>query len=201
MKSSAYQAALHAWILESERQLRACERWQPEGSAAEYTLFLPAPAFLSPASQLKLQAVNSEKHWQQMFELRMQIEAAYGLDQPEIVEQLVADIRYKQKHLQGQWYLARVAGQWVGEIGLVPSECLLQGQRVRLGRLQDVDILPAYQGQGYGHQLLAAICQQALAQGLAGLGLMALQEDWPAQWYQRLGFERVGQVAATEPRF
>ena len=181
---------LKALTLQSEKSLQACESWRPQGPPqTEYIMCLPAERFLHNTTKIKLIAVTHPEDWQKLYALRQQVETAFGLNDPEIIRTLIQDIQSKQKNLNGQWYLAQNhTGDFVGEIGYIPIE----SPWGTLGRLQDVDIAPNWQGQGLGTALIAAFCQIARTQKLQGLLLMALQNDWPWQWYEKLGFEHIG---------
>lgn len=140
---------------------------------------------------LRLKPVQSDADWQKMRHLRSKIEQAFGLSDPKIIGQLVEDIQRKQEALNGQWYLAFTdtsAPHAVGEIGWFPVTSPLG----TLGRIQDVDILPEYQGKGLGQALMTALCREAQKAQLQGLLLMALKTDWPWRWYEKLGFRVVG---------
>jgi GNAT superfamily N-acetyltransferase len=135
---------------------------------------------------IRLDEVTSESHWQAMLAIRMQVERAFGIVDEEVVQTFIDEIRKCQRVLGGRWYVARAPGYeaYVGEVGLVPFE--FGGRRV--GRLQDVDIVPCFQGRGFGNALLDAIIHQAKCDGLQALCLLADVKDWPRHWYRRRGF-------------
>lgn len=182
---------LHQFTLDTERQLRACETFKPSGTQSEATLFL-ALDHQPRVNPIVLEPIQSPKNWQSYTALRTQIERAFGLTDPHQIRHIVKDIQTKQKQLQGQWYLAQdpETEAYCGAIGLVPF--LFEGQI--LGRVQDVDILPAFQNQGLGNRLLSALIHKAQSKKLKGLVLMAKTNDWPLQWYQRKGFKLLGQA-------
>ena len=51
--------------------------------------------------------------------------------------------------------------------------------------------MPLEQSKGYGRELLMETCIKADEMGLDALCLMADEKDWPKNWYQRFGFERL----------
>lgn len=54
-----------------------------------------------------------------------------------------------------------------------------------------IDILPAYQNQGSGQKLIAALFQKLLSEGVSGIFLgMTWDNHGAGRFYQRLGFER-----------
>jgi ribosomal protein S18 acetylase RimI-like enzyme len=106
----------------------------------------------------------------------------------------INDIRHKCEMLNGIWYRASLGEDVVGEVGIVPFTCIWG----KIGRLQDVDILPEYQGRGLGRQLLIEACRLAKLQGLNALCLMAKENDWPKDWYLRYGFIKVGEIATLK---
>jgi ribosomal protein S18 acetylase RimI-like enzyme len=140
---------------------------------------------------LYLHPIATKDDWQSMAELRAKVESRFGTPTPDAVVTMITEIQQCQQRLNSQWYLAKLKSETlpVGEIGLVQ----FQFERIKIGRLQDVDIEPAYQGRGLGNHLLAAIVQQADLLGLDALCLKADSDDWPLQWYMRRGFTPVGE--------
>jgi predicted N-acetyltransferase YhbS len=107
---------------------------------------------------------------------------------PGMARRLVGQIRHRRRHLIGDWYLGVIDGRVVGGIGLF----LFETGAGRIGRLQDVDIAPAFQGQGLGRELLWGACEEAKKLGLDAVCLRADPKDWPKVWYIRSGFLPVG---------
>ncbi len=177
-------------LLDSESRIQACEQWKHSDSEPESCLSLSYQDFQIqsqdlPPLNIELKAISCQADWDCLFVLRQAIEVPYGLSDREQIQILISDTQAKVKQLQGLWYLANYQGQWVGAVGRVP----FQNPSGQWGRLQDVDIIPAYQGRGLGRQLLQAICQQGFAAGDQAIGLKALQSGWPLKWYQRFGFK------------
>ncbi len=192
MTSEPLQQTLHRWVVHSELAIQVVERTYPEGMSAsqEWTMWLAQDDFpsVTQTKDVKLHAVHTPEDWRRLLALRVDVEKAFGLEDAELVALFVEDVRRKSQQFEGQWYLAQVEGEDVGEIGLLIFEW--EGRRV--GRLQDVDILPRFQGRGYGRQLLQQICALASKRDCEGLCLMAKAEDWPRHWYRRFGFVQVG---------
>ena len=183
----------HRFIVSTEERIRQHESFipAPVPKRTEWTMWCDLNETNGHLdSDLQFVAVSQESHWQAMFDLRRQVEKAYGLTDQAILEQIIADIKCKTDALAGCWYLVKLADQFIGEIGLIPFT--YQGQKV--GRLQDVDIVPSYQGKGYGRQLLRHLMSVAREQQYEALCLMALANDWPKDWYQKLGFNKVGET-------
>ncbi|GCE47364.1 acetyltransferase (GNAT) family protein [Thermosporothrix hazakensis] len=160
----------------------------------EWGMWLPASAFPDIHSlRLGLTPAQNEADWATMFAYRFQGEQAFGITDSRTIRRMIEHIRWRQRHLESAWYLAHAEGAIVGGIGLVCCNTPYG----KVGRLQDVNIIPAYQGKGFGNELLHAICQLATTAGLQGLCLRADAADWPKNWYARYGFEHV----ATWTRF
>lgn len=180
----------HQAIIASERACRALESYTPQTLQKEFTMACHLePLTVSEVTGI-LKPLTSPEDWQNYLEARTLIEAAYGMKDPQLLEILVKDIQIKAQALGGQWYVFEIQNQVVGAVGLIPFE-----HDGRLwGRLKDVDILPAFQHRGYGNQLLNAIKNRARDLNVQTLGLMALAEDWPQAWYQRHGFQIMGDI-------
>ncbi len=143
--------------------------------------WLPGP------SQLRLRRVEGEAGWEAMRKVRVEIERPFGAG-PAAAARMVDHIQRRRQFLDGDWYVAEVDAEVVGAIGLVVFDL----PSARLGRLQDVDILPRFQGRGFGRELLDAIRGEALRRGCSALCLRTDAGDWPRDWYGREGFETVG---------
>jgi N-acetylglutamate synthase-like GNAT family acetyltransferase len=182
------------FIIETEKVIRKCESHFPPNSSAakEWLMWLGKESFPPvEANPLKLQKVEDERGWQEMIQLRIDIEKEFGIHDEELINGFVADIRQKVKLLNGSWFLASSNDEIIGEVGLVPFK--FAGKSI--GRLQDVDIHPARQGLGFGRHLLLAICNEARVLNLDGLCLFARADKWVKNWYQRFGFIKIGSVS------
>lgn len=64
--------------------------------------------------------------------------------------------------------------------------------------VEQIDVLPAYQGRRIGAGLLDVAAGRARANGLAGLSLSTFRDvPWNAPYYRRLGFVDVADEALT----
>jgi ribosomal protein S18 acetylase RimI-like enzyme len=61
-------------------------------------------------------------------------------------------------------------------------------------QVEDVVCLAEYRGRGYGRDVVAAATHAALAGGPELLFIVADDDDWPKQLYERLGYAPVGRV-------
>jgi ribosomal protein S18 acetylase RimI-like enzyme len=59
-------------------------------------------------------------------------------------------------------------------------------------QVEDVVVLAAYRGLGYGRAVVAAATRAALADDPTLLFIVADAEDWPKELYARLGYETAG---------
>ncbi len=178
----------------SERQIQACESWVPADLQEELNMVLRADVFkpsstVALSGRFELVPVQTHGHWQRLLDLRCAIEVPFGIMDVEQVRGLIKDIHTKHNRLRGRWYLARYADaqgvNWVGSIGMIPFHKV----ETQWMRLQDVDIIPAYQGQGLGRYLLRSACEKAFMEGAVAVGLRAVSTGWVKDWYQRFGFE------------
>ena len=138
--------------------------------------------------RLGLIPARSEQHWESMAAYREEVEKEFSGYSPGVGRRVVGGIRHRGEHLAGGWHLALAEDLVVGGIGLV----LFDTPVGRVGRLQDVDVAPAFRGRGLGRELLLAVCREAVRLDLAGLCLRADADDWPKDWYERFGFKRIG---------
>lgn len=154
----------------------------------ELAMRLPLRGETTGSERLKLERVESEADWSLMSDARVEVESAFGVE-PGRARRMVDHIRRRKRFLTGEWYLARSGEAVVGGVGLV----VFEAHSGRLGRLQDVDILPSFQGRGLGNELMAAAIHEARRTGCSAICLRADADDWPNEWYARLGFATVGE--------
>ncbi|MBA2694160.1 MAG: GNAT family N-acetyltransferase [Rubrobacter sp.] len=148
---------------------------------------MPLPAEPPGSEELELDRVEDEAGWSRMARMRVEVESAFGVE-PERARRMVDHIRRRKRFLDGEWHLALSNdGIVIGGIGLVVFET----PSGRLGRLQDVDILPRFQGRGFGNELIAAVVREDRRSGYSSICLRADADDWPKKWYARLGFTPV----------
>lgn len=183
---------LHQFVLNSEAKIQSLEENFNEINKAqhEWTMWLTKEHFPEQSQgSLSLHKISSDADWEEMFRIRCLIEKEFGVEDPSLVRRFVEDIKNKTKKLNAHWFLAKVKNKVIGEIGIV----VLEESNFKVGRLQDVDIIPSEQKKGYGNQLLIAISNFAHKEGLDALCLMAKADDWPKDWYLRFGFQKIGE--------
>ncbi len=184
---------LHNFVIHTDQKLDECESPYPfvDKVQHEWTMWIDEADFQSRRqSRLQLIPVLTEHDYEQMFQLRKKIEVAFGYQDEKIVRSFVKDIRLMAETYGGHWFLAKFENQFIGQIGIVPF-AFRDG---RIGRLKDVDILPEYQGKGFGNELLVAACAEAIKLKISALCLTADAQNWPKDWYLKFGFKKVGEV-------
>lgn len=185
--------SLHDVVVQTEFSIRAVEQCVPPSAAAqEWTMWLDLSTtnFTFCDKELRFELVENVAAWDAMKQLRQEIEATLGRTDGNLVDALINDIRCKVTLLDGEWFLAWCADTCVGQIGLIPFD--FDGRRCM--RLQNVDIHPHYQGQRLGGKLLRWALSQVQQRGFEAACLMARGDDWPKEWYQRVGFAKVGET-------
>lgn len=160
----------------------------------EWGMWLPlSEKSFAPPARVQLVPISTIADWQSLRTLRMEsIAMASEVDQ-DGVERSLKRTRDRHRHLLSMWYLASAHGQIIGEIGLI----FCAAKDGIAGRLQDVHILPRWQKQGYGQELLEAIGWEAQRLGMLGLCLCINAGHGARDWFVRSGFEPV----ATWTRF
>lgn len=103
-------------------------------------------------------------------------------DEPaEVLDQMAWIVR-RQHALGARVLVARDGRDPVGHVRVFLGSDVAQ--------VEELDVHPAAQGRGIGRALLAAALEVAGDREL--VFLTADPDDWPAAWYERLGFLRVG---------
>ena len=173
----------------AERVGRAVAGRLPGDHRYNLAMFMPAErfGFCSPEG-LRLVPACRDGVWTILRRLRHEIEAEYEGYSPHKVDRMIELMRARRGWLPVEWYVALDRGCSVGEVGLLKWATTFG----TIGRLQDVDIAPHLRGRGLGRRLLAAVCELAQREGLAGICLRADPTDWPHVWYARAGFATVG---------
>ncbi|MFT6632652.1 MAG: N-acetylglutamate synthase-like GNAT family acetyltransferase [Bacteriovoracaceae bacterium] len=162
---------------------------------SEWSMWLDlTDAELLDNSRITLKPVKSDGDYEKLFLLRRDIEMAFGITNPAKVKTMINDIRKATNRFQGRWYLAVLEGVCIGEVGLIPFDF----KDKKIGRLKDIDILPEFQGNGFGTEMLKLICGQAKSEQFESLCLMAPVNDWPKDWYQNFGFKKVGEIETPD---
>lgn len=98
------------------------------------------------------------------------------------------------------------------DLGVVVDGQVVAGARLEIdgatAELTTVHTLAAHRGRGHQRAVVDAACGLAASRGCDVLWVLADADDWPRQWYARLGFEDLGEprwdaerdVAVDEPR-
>ncbi|GLY15611.1 hypothetical protein Kisp01_26260 [Kineosporia sp. NBRC 101677] len=141
------------------------------------------------AKQLTLKQISSPADWRLYEELRIEVEAGFGVPPPQ-ARTIVAVLRQRTAILRLAMYFGHTTEDGVvGSIGHFGES--------GWARLQEVDIFPAWRGQGLGDALLAATLHQLHADGVNTVIVGADEDDWPLSWYRRRGFTDVARVTLT----
>jgi GNAT superfamily N-acetyltransferase len=139
-------------------------------------------------SPLSLNEIVTEADFNRLFRFRMQEAVHDALDEA-YVHSSMDFVKTLQGRLQARWFLLKEStGEDIGEIGLVPFTI----GDVVVGRVQNVEIGLSNRGRGQGHKLMNALEACASNLRIQHLCLKARPEDWPIQWYQRMGYKEVG---------
>jgi len=63
-----------------------------------------------------------------------------------------------------------------------------------VAQVEDVATLEEHRGKGYATAVVLRAVDEARNAGADLVYLVADEEDWPKEWYQRLGFDTVGRI-------
>jgi GrpB-like predicted nucleotidyltransferase (UPF0157 family)/GNAT superfamily N-acetyltransferase len=148
-------------------------------------LWINQPQNNQGSKRLKLISVSDNNLWNEMFKIRKNIEyTEYGLEDDKEVQKMIEKIKRYSSKFNGEWFLAQLGEEYIGEIGIIPIKL----DDNIYGRLRDVDILKSFRGHGYANDLLKEIMYLSNSNGMKGLGVRAKNQSWIKQWYERLGF-------------
>jgi RimJ/RimL family protein N-acetyltransferase len=109
-------------------------------------------------------------------------EEPHGRDE-EVVRQLVGDRLHHAGPARARWFAARDGGRVVAGCDLYSD-----GQ---VAQIESVGTLSSHRGRGLGTAVVSAALAAAYDAGHELVFLVADAEDWPKDWYARLGFEPV----------
>ena len=181
----------HDFTLYTNKLLNQCRSDYRESDPidVEWTMWCELPEIMKPqSSRIILHSVKSDADFEKMFFLRKDVELAFGVTSPNQIKGYINDIRKMTNRLKGQLYLVLFEDVCIGEVGMIP----FMHEEKKIGRLKDIDILPQFQKNGFGNELISLIMNQAKSEGYDSLCLMAKAVDWPKDWYLKLGFKQVG---------
>jgi ribosomal protein S18 acetylase RimI-like enzyme len=139
---------------------------------------------------LTLVACTSDELWARYEEARVVVEAAFGLDAA-AARAMVRRMRERAGAIGLRLWLA--TGEPDGVVGGIGA-FRYPGPTARAARLQEVDVFPAHRGRGLGTALLEGVRRVLVAEDVATMVVGADEEDWPLDWYRRLGFRQVVRV-------
>ncbi|HSP72849.1 MAG TPA: GNAT family N-acetyltransferase [Gaiellaceae bacterium] len=108
-------------------------------------------------------------------------------DSPELVRQLVAAQHLRREATPVGYFGAR------GEDGRLVSACELFSDG-GTAQVESVSTLESHRGRGHGRAVVSAAVTSARTGGHDRVYIVAEAADWPACWYERLGFEPVGSI-------
>jgi len=106
---------------------------------------------------------------------------------PEVLSQL-SEFWRRESHVRGDRLLG-IAGAGGGLAAKAKLRC--DG---RVAQIEDVYTVAAERGRGHARALITRALQLAREQGHALIFIIADDDGWPKQLYQRIGFEPVGRM-------
>jgi ribosomal protein S18 acetylase RimI-like enzyme len=103
---------------------------------------------------------------------------------PDVVEQLLQAKKAVASAVTARFFAVRV------DNAVVSYGDLYVGDRV--GQIEDVATLDRFRGRGYASAVVLRALEEAAAAGCDLTFLVTDEDDWPREWYGRLGFETLG---------
>ncbi|QHC02028.1 GNAT family N-acetyltransferase [Epidermidibacterium keratini] len=156
----------------------------------EKALLVRSAAGVSSArNSIMLRLIDTEAAWQRYTDSRIDVEAELGVDKTE-ARRMVDGLRAERARIGLDVFAAECDGEMVGAIGRFRMPYPNHGW----ARLQEVDVFPHWRGHGYGNAMIIAMLRLLEAEGVERVIVGADEDDWPLQWYRRLGFRDVARV-------
>jgi ribosomal protein S18 acetylase RimI-like enzyme len=115
---------------------------------------------------------------------RARLNAGQPWGAPEVMEQLFAGKHVIGRLMEARFFAVKVDGEVVSYTDLYQDGADAQ--------IEDVGTLHEHRGRGYASAVVLAAIAAARERGAEFVFLVADYEDWPKEWYARLGFEGLG---------
>jgi len=112
-------------------------------------------------------------------------EADPDFTQPAVEQRLIRDASLDVAG-EGRWFAAPPEGP--------PGACCVLYRRDGIGQVETVVTHPDHRGQGLASAVVLAAVRASRERGDELTFIVADAEDWPWRLYERLGFDRVGEV-------
>jgi GNAT superfamily N-acetyltransferase len=105
---------------------------------------------------------------------------------PELAEQILDTKILLAERADTRFYAVMVDAEVVAWTDLYIGKDIAQ--------VEDVATLEEHRGKGYATAVVLRAVDEARSAGANLVYLVADEEDWPKEWYQRLGFDTVGRI-------
>lgn len=142
-----------------------------------------------PESQIVLQPIAGDDDWRFYTQQRISVESRYGVAENR-ARAMVDELHARAERVGMTMFFALNRQEVVGAIG----SFRLPAPDRQFARLQEVDVFPAWRGNGYGTSMLVAILRRVLLEGCSTVAIGADEDDWPLSWYRRHAFKDVLRV-------
>ena len=115
---------------------------------------------------------------------RARLNAGQPWGKPEVMEQLFVGKHVIGRLLEARFFAVKVDGEVLSYTDLYQDGSEAQ--------IEDVGTLHEHRGHGYATAVVLAAIAAARERGAEFVFLVADYEDWPKEWYGRLGFDELG---------
>ena len=183
---------LHHFVIKTESIMNSYfnKEMSSRIEKTHWTMWIDTNEIIKNSTGLQLRRVEKEKDWNDLYNIRTEVESAFGVVEPKAIEAMIDTIKLIQSERKSHWYIIQIGDTFVGEFGIVDFD---KGEK-KVGRLQDIDILPSMQNKSYGNMLLKEVFNIGLVESYDSFCLMAETNDWPKYWYLKSGFRKVGEL-------